>query len=76
MLHREGVKTAVSAKFYRVVIQTVMLFGADNWVSLAPMAQRLEVFHVGFLIQVTNLKGKSLRDRLLRKVEAEKVLQG
>ena len=58
MLQREGAETAISAKFYRVVIQTVLLFGAETWVLLVPMAQSLEGFNVVFLIQVTKLKGK------------------
>ena len=41
-----------------------------------PMAQRLEGVHVGFLQQVTKLKGKRLRDGSWRKVVAEKVLCG
>ena len=58
MLQREGAETAISAKFYRVVIQTVLLFGAETWGLLVPMSQRLEGFNVVFLIQVTKLKVK------------------
>ena len=43
---------------------------------LVPTAQRLEVFHVGFLRQVTKLKAKILKDGLWHKVAAEKVLLG
>ena len=43
---------------------------------LAPMAQRLEGVHVGFLRQVNKLKAKSMRNGLWRKVEADKVIQG
>ena len=58
VLRREGADTAVLEMFYCAVIQAVLLFGAGNWVSLAPMVQRLDRFHVGFLIQVMNLKKK------------------
>ena len=35
-----------------------VVFWADMWVLLAPMAQRLEVVHVGILRQVKKLKKK------------------
>ena len=53
----------------------VLLFGADTWLLLVPMAQRLGVVHVGFLQQVTKLKAKILRDGSWQKVAAENVLQ-
>ena len=49
----------------------LLLFGADTWVLLAPMAQRLEGVHVGFLKQVTKPKAKQLRDVLWRKAAAK-----
>ena len=76
MLQREVAESAISEKFYRAVIQAVLLFGAETWVLLAPMAQRLEIVHVGFLRQVTKLKAKRLRDGFWRMVAADKVLQG
>ena len=36
----------------------------EAWVLLVPMAQRLEVFHVGLLRQVMKLKAKTIRDVL------------
>ena len=53
LLRRGGAETAVSEKFYNVVVQAVLLFGEETWVILATMAQRLEGVHVGFLKQVT-----------------------
>ena len=76
MLRREGAEPYVSANFYRAVIHAVLLFGADTWVLSAPMVQRLEGVHVGFLRQVNKLKAKRLRDGSWRKVAAEKLLQG
>ena len=32
LLCREGAEPAVFAKFYRVVVQTVLLYGAETWV--------------------------------------------
>ena len=49
LLRREGVYSDVSKTFYHAVLQVVLLFGAETWVLLAPMAQRLEGVHVGFL---------------------------
>ena len=54
----------------------VLLFGADNFVLAAPMAQRLEGVHVGFLRQATKLKAKILKDGSWYKVVEDKVLQG
>ena len=76
MLQREGAEPAVLEKCYRAVIQAVLLFGAETWVLLLPMAQRLEGVHVGLLRQVNKLKEKSLNDGLWRKVAIDKVLQG
>ena len=53
LLQREGVDPAVSEKSYRAVVQAVLLFGAETWVLLEPMAQKLEGVHVGFLRKVT-----------------------
>ena len=49
ILRREGEEPFVLEKFYRAVIQVVLLFGAETWFLSAPMAQRLEGVHVGFL---------------------------
>ena len=61
IIRREGVEPYISSKLYCLVIQLVLLFGADTWVLLEPMEQRLEVFHVGFLREVTKLKAKNLK---------------
>ena len=72
LLHREGVDPAVSEKFYRVLVQAVLLFGADTWVLLAPMVQRLEVVRVGLLRHVTKLKAKILGGGSWRKLAEKK----
>ena len=76
VLWREGAEPTVSKKFYCAMIQAVLLFGADTWVLLAPMSQRLEGVHVVFLRQVAKLNAKRLKDGLWHKVAAEKVLHG
>ena len=63
-------------KFYCVVIQVLFLFGAETWVLLVPMSQRLYGVHVGFMIQVMKLKSKMLKGGSWQKVAADKVLQG
>ena len=59
--------------FYRAVDKTVLLFGEETWVILAPMAQRLEGMQVGLLKQIKKSKAKRLRDESWRKVAAKKV---
>ena len=52
----------------------LLLFGASNWMLLAPMSQGLEGFHVGFLRQVTKLKTKRLRDGSWQKVAIDRLI--
>ena len=59
-----------------MVVQAVLLFGAEMWVLSEPMTQRLDGVHVGFLRQVKILKAKRLRDGSWRKAAANKVLRG
>ena len=76
IIRKEGAEPAVSAKLHRAVIQVLLLllFWSETWVLLAPMAQRLEVFHVGFLRQVTKLKAEILKDKSWKEVVADSVL--
>ena len=48
----------VSENFYRVVVQAVLLFGAETWVLTAAMLEKLEGVHVGFLRQVTEMEAR------------------
>ena len=68
LLQREGVKPEVSEKFYRVVVQAVLFFGAETWVILVPMLQRLEEAHVGVLRQVTVKHAMRQRNRSWKQV--------
>ena len=52
LLWREGEDPAVSAEFYCVVVQAVLLFGSETWVLKEKMMQRLEGVHVSLLRQV------------------------
>ena len=54
ILWREGADPIVLEKFYRAVVQAVLLFGADTWVLMDTMSQRLEGVHVSLLRQVTH----------------------
>ena len=76
LLRREGADPSVSTKFYRAVVQVVLLFGAETWMLSAPMAKKLEGVHMGFLRQVTRLKAKRLKDGSWQKVASDRVLQG
>ena len=53
LLWREGAKTTVSKKFYRAVVQAVLLFGVETWVLTETMSQRIEGAHVTFLRHIT-----------------------
>ena len=53
LLRREGVESFMSDIFYNAVVHAVLLFRSKTWVLLAAMVKRLEVFHRGFLWQVT-----------------------
>ena len=55
-LRREGVYSIILAKFYRAVVQVVLLFGSETWVLTTAMIQKLEGVYVGFLRQVTGKK--------------------
>ena len=62
ILRREGADLILSAKFYRAVVQVVLLFGSETWVLTAAMMQKIEGVHMGFLWQVTGVKAQSLGD--------------
>ena len=72
LLRRERADTSVLKKFYRAVVQEVLLFGADTWVLLAAMVKKFEGLHVGFLRQVTSMKVKSQKDGSWRKVAPDR----
>ena len=59
-MRREGADMIISAKFYRSVVQAVLLFRDETWVLLAAMLKKLEGAHVGFLQQVTGTKTRRL----------------
>ena len=44
----EGAETTVPAKFYRAVVQAMILFGAEKWMITKTMIQLLEGSHVSF----------------------------
>ena len=46
LLRREGSEPKVSASFYRVVVQAIILYGSETWVLLASMAKRVEGTHM------------------------------
>ena len=41
LLRWEGADPFVLAKFYRAVVQAVLLLGADTWVMMAEISQKL-----------------------------------
>ena len=71
----KGGDLILSEKFYRVVVQVVLLFRADTWVLLADMLKNLEGVHVVFLRQVTGMKLRRLEDETWTKKGPGRVLQ-
>ena len=64
MLRREGADPIIPDNLYRAVVQAVLLFGAETWVMLAAMINKLEGVHVGFLRKVTGVKARRLGDEI------------
>ena len=62
LLRCEGADIIVSEKFYRAVVQAVLLVGAETWFMTVAMSQKLKGVHVGFLRQVTGKKTRRLGD--------------
>ena len=46
MLHGENVMPRVAAKFYKAVVQAILLYGSKMWNLTAPALARLEGFHI------------------------------
>ena len=61
-------------KFYRAVVQAVLLFGDETWVLLAAMINNIEGVHVVFLLQVTGMKARRLGDKTWTKEGLDRVL--
>ena len=74
LLRREGEEPTVSEKFYREVVQAVLLFGAETWVLTETMMQWLEGAHVILLRQVTRKHATWWRNGYWRQVTSEAVL--
>lgn len=45
VLVREGATPVISGKFYKAVVQAVLLYGSDTWVWTEPMLNALRGFH-------------------------------
>ena len=56
MLRRELADPIVSEKFYRTVVQVVLLFWSETWVLTSSMVQNLKGVLVGLLRQGTGYK--------------------
>jgi hypothetical protein len=46
VLRRENVPPRVSAKFYKAIVQSVLLYGSKTWVLSPAVLARLEGFHI------------------------------
>ena len=52
----------VSATFYRLVVQAILLYGSETWVLLTAMESKMEGMHTGFLLQITGKQARHLGD--------------
>ena len=46
VLRRENVSPRVSAKFYKAIVQSVLLYGSETWVLSSAVLARLKGFHL------------------------------
>jgi hypothetical protein len=46
VLHTENVVPCIAAKFYKAVVQAVLLYGRETWVLSKPALASLEGFHI------------------------------
>ena len=46
VLRRENAPPRVSAKFYKAIVQSVLLYGSETWVLSPAVLARLEGFHI------------------------------
>ena len=74
LLRREGEEPIISEKFYRMVVQAMLIFGSKTWVFMAAMLQNLDGVHVGFLRQVIGMKAQILGGDIWRKKGEDRVL--
>ena len=54
VLMREGASPRVSGLFYKVVVQSVLLYGSESWVVTPAMLKVLSSFHHQVACQITN----------------------
>ena len=64
LLMREGAYQIISEKFYRAVVQAVLLFGSETWVLTAVMMKNIKGIHVGLLWKVTGKKARRMGKRI------------
>jgi hypothetical protein len=46
VLHKENAPPQISAKFYKAILQSVLLYGSETWVLSTAALARLEGFHL------------------------------
>ena len=66
LLLRVGADPLVLAKFYRMVVRVVLVFGLETWVMLASMSKHIEGVHVGFLQKLWEEKARRQKTVLVR----------
>ena len=62
ILRREGATKRVSGKFFKAVVQQVLLFGAETWVVSPIMERALSAFLHGAARRLTGRQPRRVRD--------------
>ena len=62
LLRREGADPKLEEKFYRAVIQVLLLFGVETWVILAAMEWKVDGTHTSFLRQIMGKRARRVLD--------------
>ena len=65
-LRSEGSDLIVAEKFYRPVVQAMLLFGLETWDLTAAMLQKIEGVHMGFLRQVAGMTDQNMGSILVK----------
>ena len=61
VLVRDTASPRVSGYFYKAVVQSVLLYGAETWVLTDPLIRKLEAFHHGVARRITGSQARFCR---------------
>ena len=62
LLQQEGEEPRVSEMFYRILVQTILLYGSETWVLSAEIYRTVEGIHTRFLQHIAGKRAQRLGD--------------